>query len=117
MVRGLEVARPSAGSVVYTEVDVPLGLHAVARTAGAPSVRLSLSRVEPVYGLNSRVLAAAKFGRYPDRGRPAPQHQQRRRTLRPERTSLPVRLPGEHLHPQLWRSSGDGPSGRAGSSA
>jgi hypothetical protein len=101
---------------VYTEVDVPLGLHAVARTAGAPSVRPSLSRVEPVYGLNSRVLAAAKFGRYPDCGRPAPQHQQRRRTLRPERTSLPVRLPGEHLHPQLWRSSGDGPSGRAGSS-
>jgi hypothetical protein len=117
MAGDLEVARPSAVGVVNTGVDVPLGLHEVARAAGAPSVRLPLSSVEPVYGQNPHVLAAAKFGRYPDRGRPAPHHQQRRSTLRPEHISLPVRLPGEHLHPQLRRSSWVGPSGRAGSSA
>lgn len=77
-------------------------------------VRLPLRSVEPGCERNPYVLAAAKFNHYPDRGRPAPQH---RNTLRPERSSLPVRLPGEHLHPQLRRSSWDCPSGRAGNSA
>jgi hypothetical protein len=86
---------------------------ATTRAPGAPSVRLPLSSVEPTYGLNSHVLVT-KVNHYPDRGRPAPRDQH---TLRPERTSLSVRLPGEHLHLQLRRSSWDGPSGRAGSSA
>ena len=116
MAGGLEVARLSAVGVVHAGVDVPLGLHAVARAAGAPCVRLPLSSVEPVYGRNPHVLVA-EFNHDPDRGRPAPQDQQRWSTLRPERTSLPVRLPGEHMHPQLRRSSWDGPSGRGGSSA
>jgi hypothetical protein len=110
------VARPLVVGVVHTGVDVPLGLHAVARAACAPSVRLPLSSVESVYGLNPHVLVV-KFNHFPDRDRPAPQHQRRRNTLHPERTCLPVRLLSQHLHPQLRRSSWDGPSGRAGNSA
>lgn len=97
-------------------MGVPLGLHAVARAAGAPSVRLPLSSVEPVYGRNPHVLVA-EFNHYSDRGHPASQHPQRRSTLQPEHILLPVRLPGQHLHPQLRRAPWDGLSGRAGSSA
>jgi hypothetical protein len=111
-----EVTRPLAVGIVHTGADVLQGIHAVARAADAPSVRLPPSNVEPVYWLNPHTVVA-EFDHYPHRGRPTPQDQQRRSTLRTERTSLPVRLPGEHLHPQLRRSSWDGPSGRAGSSA
>ncbi len=110
------MARPLVVGVVHSSVDVPLGLHSVARAADAPNVRLPLSSVEPVYGLNPHVLVA-KVNHYSDRGRPAPQDQRRRSTLHPERISLPVRLPGEHLHPQLRRPSWGGPCSRAGGSA
>jgi hypothetical protein len=110
------VTRPVAAGVVHSGGDVPLGLHVVAQAAGASSVRLPLSSVEPVYGLDPYVLAG-KVNCDPDRGRPAPQHQRRRSIFPPEHISLPVRLPGQHLHPQLRRSSWDGPSGRSGSSA
>lgn len=110
------MTRPLAAGVVHSGGDVPLGLHAVARAAGASSVRLPLSSVEPVYGLVPHVLVG-KVNGYPDHGCPAPQHQRRRSALPSEHISLPVRLPGQHLHPQLRRSSWDGPSGRAGSNA
>jgi hypothetical protein len=45
---------------------------------------------------------------------PAPQH---RPTLQPERTSLPVRSSGLHMHPQLRRTLLVDPVGRAGGSA
>ena len=61
------------------------------RAVGARSVRLPRSSFEP-----------------------APQH---RTTLQPERTSLPVRSPGLHMHPQLRRTLLVDPVGRAGSSA
>ena len=109
---GLDVARPLVAGVVHIGVDVPLRLHAVDRATGAPSVRLPLSSVEPVYGLNPRVLVA---NHYPERGRPAPQPQRRRSALPLEHISLPVRLPGQHLHPQLGCSSWDSPSGQGGS--
>jgi hypothetical protein len=110
------VTRPLAASVVHSGGDVPLGVHVVAKTAGASSVRLPLSSVEPVYGLDLDALVG-KVNHYPDRGRPAPQHQRRRSILPPEHISLPVRLPGQHLHPQLRRLSWDGPSDRAGRNA
>jgi hypothetical protein len=110
------MARPLAIGVVYTGVDLRRGLHTVARAACEPCVGLPLSSVEPVYELNPHVLVA-ESNHYPDRGRPAPQHQLGRRTLQPEHISLPVRLPGQHLHPQLRRSPWDGVSDRAGSSA
>jgi hypothetical protein len=112
---GLEVTRPLAAGVVHPGGDVPLGLRAVAQAAGASSVRLPLSSVEPVYGLDPHVLVG-KANHYPNDGRPAPQHQRPRSTLPPEHISLPVRLPDQYLHPQLRRSSWDGPSGRARSS-
>jgi hypothetical protein len=108
------VARPLVVGVVQTGVDVPVGLHAVAHAADAPSVRLPLSSVEPMYGLSSQVLVA-ESNQAPGRGRPVPQHQQRGSTLHPERTSLPVRLPGQYVHPQLRHPPW--PTGRAGSSA
>jgi hypothetical protein len=46
------VTRPSAVGVW----DVPLGLHAVVQVAGACSVRLLRSSVEPVCGLGSLML-------------------------------------------------------------
>lgn len=106
------MARPLVAGVVHICVDVPLRLHAVDRAAGAPSVQLPLSSVEPVYGLNPHGLVA---NHYPERDHPTPQHQRRRSALPPEHISLPVRLPGQHLHPQLGCSSWDGPSGQAGS--
>ena len=108
---GLDVAWPLVAGVVHICVDMPLRLHAVDRAAGAPSVRLPLRSVEPVYGLNPHGLVA---NHYPERGRPAPQ-QRRRSALPPEYISLPVRLPRQYLHPQLGCSSWDGPSGQGGS--
>lgn len=113
---GLEVTRPLAAGLSIRGGDVPLGLHVVAKAAGASSVRLPLGSVEPVYGLDPCVLAG-KVNHYPDHGRSTPQHQRRRSILPPEHISLPVRLPGQHLHPQLRRSSWDGSSGRAGRNA
>ena len=115
MTKGLEVTRQLAADIVHSRRDVPLGLPAVAQAADAPCVRLPLSSVEPVYGLDTHVLMA-RFNHYPDCGRPDSQHQRRRSALPPEHISLPVRLPGQYLHPQL-RRSWDGPSGRAGSNA
>jgi hypothetical protein len=100
--------------LVHSAGDVPLDVHVVvAKAAGASSVRLPPSSVEPVYGLDPHVLEG-KVNHYPDHGRLAPQHQRCRSILPPEHISWPVRLPGQHLHPQLRRSSWDGPSGRAG---
>jgi hypothetical protein len=110
------VTRPLASGVVHSGGDVPLGLHVVAQAAGASSVRLPLGSVEPVHGLDPDALVG-KVNHYPDHGRSAPQHQRRRSILPPEDISLPVRLPGQHLHPQLRRSSWDGSSGRAGRNA
>jgi hypothetical protein len=115
MTKGLEVTRPLAAGIVRSGGDVPLGLPSVAKAADASRVRLPLSSVEPVYGLDPHVVG--KVNHYLDYGRPAPQHQRRRSALPPEHISLPVRLPGQHLHPQLRRSLWDGPSGRAGSNA
>jgi hypothetical protein len=102
--------------LVHSAGDVPLGVHVVAKAAGASSVRLPLSSVEPVYGLEPHVLEG-KVNHYPDHGRPATQHQRCRSLFLPEHISLPVRLPGQHLHPQLRRSSWDGPSDRGGRDA
>jgi hypothetical protein len=109
------VTRPFGCRLVRSG-GAPLGLHVLAKAAGVSSVRLPLSSVEPVYGLDPHVLVG-KVNHYPDHGRPSPQHQLRRSILPSEHTSLPVRLPGQHLHPQLRRSSWDGPSDRAGRNA
>jgi hypothetical protein len=103
------VTRPVAAGVVHSGGDVPLGPRALAQVAGAFSVRLPVST-----GLDPQVMVG-KVNHYPDRDRPASQHQRLRSALPPEHIILPVRLPGQHLHPQLRRSSWDGPSGRAGS--
>lgn len=116
MTKGLEVTRSLAVGIVHSGGHVPLGLPAVAQAADAFRVRLPLSSVEPVYGLDSRVLVG-KVNHYLDYGRPAPRHQRRRSALPPEHISLPVRLPGQYLHPQLRRLSWDGSFGRAGSNA
>lgn len=88
------------------------------RAVCARNVRLPASSVEPVHGLSLDQLVTRFNDRYLEGGRPAPRHQLHRTTLQLERTSLPVRLPGQHLHPQLRRSSWDGPPrGRAASSA
>lgn len=110
------MTRPLAAGIEHSGGDVPLGLPAVAHAADASRVRLPLSSVEPVYGLDPRVLVG-KVNYYLDYGRPAPQHQRRRSALPPGHISLPVRLPGQHLHPRLRCSSWDGPFGRAGSNA
>ena len=110
------MTRPLAAGIEHSGGDVPLGLPAVAHAADASRVRLPLSTVEPVYGLDPRVLVG-KVNRYRDYGRPAPQHQRPRSILPPEHISLPVRLPGQHLHPQLRRTPCGGPSGRTASSA
>ena len=110
------MARPLAAGVVHSGGDMPLGLQPVAQAVDAPSVRLPLSSVEPVYGLDLHVLVG-KVNDYPNHGRPAPQHQRPRSTLPPEHISLPVRLPGQHLNPQLRRTPCGGPFGRAASSA
>lgn len=107
---------PSAAGIVRSGGDVPLGLPVVAQTADAFRVRLPLGSVEPVYGLDPRVLVG-KVNHYLDYGRPAPQHRRCRSVLLSEHISLPVRLPGQHRHPQLWRSWWDSLSGRAGSNA
>ncbi len=87
------------------------------RAAGTASVRLPASSVEPVYGLSPTLLVAKSSGSYPDPDRPAPRHEQHWTTFQYDRTRLPVRLPGQHLHPQLRRPSWEGSSSRAGSSA
>jgi hypothetical protein len=110
------VTRLLAAGLCTHSGGAPLGLHVVAKAAGVPSVRLPLSSVEPVYGLDPHVLVG-KVNHYPDHGRPSPQHQLRWSILPSEHTSLAVRLPGQHLYPQLRRSSWDGPSGRAGRNA
>lgn len=110
------MTRPSASDIMHSRGDVPLSLHVVAQAVGASSVRLPLNSVEPVCGLDPDALVG-KVNRSPDCGRLAPQHQRRRSILPPEHLSLPVRLPGQHLHPQLRRSSWDGPCGRAGRDA
>ncbi|MGH3857822.1 MAG: hypothetical protein ACRDR6_30910 [Pseudonocardiaceae bacterium] len=68
--------------------------------AGAGSVRLPASSVEPVYGLSPDVPVITQHGT----------------ALKPGRSRLPVRVPGQLLHPLLRRSSWDGRCGRAGSS-
>jgi hypothetical protein len=107
------VTRPLASGVLHSG-GAPLGLHVVSKAAGASSVRLPLSSVEPVYGLDPDALVG-KVNRYPDRGHPAPQHQRLRSILPPEHINLSVRLLGQHLHPHLRRSSWDRSSSRAGS--
>ncbi|MGH3697144.1 MAG: hypothetical protein ACRDRX_24710 [Pseudonocardiaceae bacterium] len=81
--------------------------------AGAFDVRLPASSVEPVAGWAPAVRVAWLCDHDADQGHLAHQHRQRR-----EVTSLPVRVPGAHLHPRLRRSpSGAGLSPRAGSPA
>jgi len=80
------------------------------------SVRLPLSSVEQVYGLGPHVLVG-KVNHYPGHGRRGPQHQPCWSIFPLEHISLPVRLPGQHLYPQLRRSPWDGSSGRAGRNA
>lgn len=90
------------------------------RAAGVRSVRLPASTVEPVQGLNSGVLVVTLNDHYLDRGHPAPRHRQHGQhgvTGQRDRSSLPVRVPGQQLHPRLRRSSWDGPWGCAGGSA
>ena len=53
------------------------------------------SSVGPVYGLSPDVQVADLRDHYPDRGR-----LHRTTTLQLERTSLSVRVPGQHLHPR-----------------
>lgn len=108
---GLEVTRPLADGVVQSGEDVPLDLYVVARAAGASSVQLTLSSVEPMYGLDPHVLVG-KVNPDPDHGRPAPPHQRRQSILSPEQISFP----GQRLHPHLRRSSWDG-IGRLGRNA
>jgi hypothetical protein len=112
----LEVTRPLAASVVYSGGDVPLGLHVVAQAAGAFSVRLLLSSVEPVYGLDPHVVVG-RVNHCSDHGRPARPHQRRQSILPPKHLNVPVHLLGQHLHPQLRYSWWDGSSGRAGRNA
>jgi hypothetical protein len=109
------VTRPTAVGVVNSGRDVPLGLHVVVQAAGASSVRLPLSSVEPMYGLDPHVLVG-KVNPDPDHGRPAPPHRQRRSIFPLDHISLPVRLPRQHQHPHLRRSSWDG-TGRSGRNA
>lgn len=116
MTKGLEVTRPLAAGIVRSGGDVPLGFPALAQVADTFRVRLPLSSVELVYGLDRHVLVG-KVNHCLDYGCPASQHQRHRSALPPGHFSLPVRLPGQHLHPQLRRSAWDGPSGRAGSNA
>ncbi len=97
---------PSRGEAAF--LDDP----GAPRAVGARDVRLPASSVEPVDGLT----CAVRVARLGDHGlNPG---QQRGSTLQPEGTSLPVRVPGAHLHPRLRRPpSGAGPSSRAGSQA
>lgn len=110
------------GPVMVVDGDVRLCRDAVVlddpgsdlRAAGAGDVRLPASSVEPVVGLTCAVRVAGLSD--PDTGQnpPAYQWQQRGSSLQPEGTSLPVRVPGAHLHPQLRRPpSWAGPSNRA----
>lgn len=99
------------------EVPGDLDARADPKAAGAPSLRLPASSVERADGLRPDLLVATVSDHHFDRGRPGPRHPQRWTTLQPEHASLPVRLPGQHLHPLLRRPRWDGSSGRAGSSA
>jgi hypothetical protein len=87
------------------------------RTAGAPCVRLPANSVEPVYGLLPGLVVATVSDHDLDRGHLASRHRLRRSAGASERTRLPVRVPGQYLHPGLRRWSWDGPCGRAGSGA
>lgn len=101
------MTRPTAVGVVHSGGDVPLDLHAVVQAARASSVRLPLSSVEPMYGLDPHVLVG-KVNPEPDHGRPAPPHRQRRNLFPLDHISLLVRLSRQHLHPPLHCSSWDG---------
>lgn len=72
-----EVTWPRAVGVVRSGGDVPLGLHVVVHAAGASSVRLPLSSVEAMYGLDPHVLVG-KVNPDPGHGRPAQPHRQSR---------------------------------------
>ena len=106
---------PTAVGVVHSGGDVLLGLYVVVQAAGASSVRLPLSRVEPMYGLDSRVLVG-KINPDLDHGRAVPPHRQRRRIFPLDHISLPLRLSHQHQHPHLRRSWWDG-TGRSGRNA
>ncbi|MGH4002150.1 MAG: hypothetical protein ACRDTJ_32315, partial [Pseudonocardiaceae bacterium] len=85
------------------------GAGADPRAAGVGSVRLPASTVEPVRGLNSGVLVVTLNDHYLDRSHPAPRHRQHGIIGQRDRSNLPVRVPGQQLHPRLRRSSWDGP--------
>ena len=106
---------PTAVGVVHSGGDVLLGLYVVIQATGASSVRLPLSSVEPMYGLNLHVLVSRVN---PDlhHGRAAPPHWQRRSVFPLDHISVPVRLSRRHLHLHLRRSSWDG-IGRLGINA
>lgn len=90
-------------------------LGADSHVAGARDVRLPASSVEPVAGLTCASRVDRLSDHDADRGRSA---RQRGSILQPEGTSLPVRIPGTHLHPRLRRpASWVAPSTRAGSQA
>ncbi len=100
-------ARSRRDSVVLDDPGADPGV------AGACDVRLRASSVEPV------LTGASRVARLSDHDSdPAHPRQQWERTLQTEGTSLPVRVPGTHLHPLLRRpQSWVGPSDRAGSQA
>ena len=106
---GLEVVRLTVVGVVHSGGDVPLGLHMLVQAAGASSVWLPLSSVEPKYGLDPHVLVG-KINLDPDHERQALPHRQRRRIFPLDHISLPVRLSRQRQHPHLRRSSWDGTS-------
>ena len=98
---------PTALGVVHSGGDVLLDLYVVVQAAGACSVRLPLSSVEPMYGLDPHVLTG-KVNPDPHHGRPVPPHQQSRSIFSLDHISLPVGLSRQHLHTHLRHSSWDG---------
>ncbi|MGH3695056.1 MAG: hypothetical protein ACRDRX_13895 [Pseudonocardiaceae bacterium] len=88
------------------------------RVAGVGDVRLPANSVEPVVGVAPALWVARLSNPDADQGRPVHQHRQWGSAIPSEGTSLPLRLPGTHLHPQLRRpQSAAGPSPRADSPA
>jgi hypothetical protein len=109
------VIHPTAVGVVHAGGGVLLGLYVVVQAAGASSVRLLLSSVEPMYGLDPHVLVD-KVNPDLDHGRPVPPHRRRRRIFPLDHISLPARLFRQHQHLHL-RCSSWGGAGRLGRNA
>jgi hypothetical protein len=98
------VTWPTAVGVVHSGGDVPVGLNVVGQAAGAFGVRLPLSSVAPMYGLDPHELVS-KVNPVPDHGRLAQPHWQGRSIFPLDHISVPVRLSRQHLYLHLHRSS------------